>query len=431
MASKANFAKLVLIKGGRLVDPGNKIDRVQDLLIRDGKIKTISKRIKKDPSFEILEASGCWVVPGLFDMHVHFREPGQEYKETIRTGCEAAANGGFTGVACMPNTEPRLDSASLISFVKKKGNGLACRVYPIGSITKGFDGKELSEYGEMKEAGAVAFSEDGKSVENSQLMVNALRYSSMLKIPILVHCQDHTFPEGSMNEGAISSGLGIRGIPNLVEELGVYRDIQLARYSGAQLHVLHVSTAEGVDLVRNAKKKGLKVTAETATHYLWFTDKNLRGLNPNFKMWPPLRNKKDQQALFLGIKDGTIDILATDHAPHSVDDKEVEFEASSNGIIGLETALATGFMKLVKTKLISPHRFVELMSINPRKILGLPIPSILEGKEAELTVFHPNKKWVVNPKKFKSKGQNCPWNNMELEGKAIATYLEGTLNKLE
>ncbi|MFH1791706.1 MAG: dihydroorotase [Candidatus Omnitrophota bacterium] len=419
-----------LIKKGRIVDPVSRINKIADVLIKDGIIDSIAGNIDfKDSSCDIVDADGCWVVPGLFDMHVHLREPGNEDKETIATGTAAALNGGFTGIACMPNTDPVIDNQEVVNFIRDRASVFPCSVYVIGSVTHGMQGATLSEIGKMKRAGAVALSEDGKSVASSQVMLNALRYASMEKLPVICHCEDPTFDHGSMHEGRVSSRLGIRGIPSVTEEIFIYRDLLLAEYADAPVHIAHVSTRRGVELIRQAKKRGIRVTCETAPHYLWFTEDDVGRYDTDFKMNPPLRTKSDQRALIQGLKDGTIDVIATDHAPHTIDDKDVPFDQGMNGVVGLETSAGAVITKLIGEKTIGPKRLVELMSVNPRKILNIEYPVIAGGRPAEFTLINPKMTWKVEIRNFQSKGKNSPFKNMELTGKVVGVFCKKSFFK--
>ncbi|UCD66881.1 MAG: dihydroorotase, partial [Deltaproteobacteria bacterium] len=333
-----------LLKNGRIIDPVNKLDKKASLLVEKGKVKAIFTSRQKAPVLPkkllTFDLQGKWVVPGLIDMHVHLREPGEEHKETIETGTRAAAAGGFTAVACMPNTTPVNDSQSVTRLILERAETAYARVYPVGAISKGSLGKTLAEFGDMKEAGAVAVTDDGMPVLDSQLMRRALEYASNHKVPVISHSEDASLSRnGAMNEGFISTSMGLQGIPHIAEEIMVYRDLALAGYTGCHIHLAHISTRESINLIRQAKRKGVPVTAETAPHYFTLTEEAVKDYNTNAKMNPPLRTQKDRKAIIEAIKDGTIDAIATDHAPHSILEKDIEFDQAANGIIGLETAV--------------------------------------------------------------------------------------------
>ena len=342
-------AQPILLINGRLIDPVNNLDGIYHLLIEDGKIKSISEQIPAFSSdIQTIDVRNKWVVPGLMDMHVHLREPGREDKETIATGTQAAAAGGFTSVACMPNTTPALDEESKIRYVIQHGEDCPCRIYPIGAITKGLEGEELAPMGEMVKTGAKAVSDDGKSVAKPNLMRNALNYSKSFNIPVICHCEDTALSQkGHMNEGIVSTRLGIRGIPAIAEEIIVARDLLLAEYTGARVHIAHVSTAGSVRLIRDAKSRGVKVTSETCPHYVTLIDEDVGPYDTNKKMNPPLRTAKDRDAVIAGLVDGTIDVIASDHAPHVSEEKDVEFDAAAFGVIGLETSVGIVMTYLV------------------------------------------------------------------------------------
>ncbi len=428
---------LVLIKGGRVIDPGN-LDGIMDILIKDRKIAEIkehgsklkaqSSRLKAQGSkLKVIDASGKIVTPGLIDMHVHLREPGHEYKETIESGCLAAAYGGFTAICPMPNTNPVNDNTQVTEYILKKARlADTVRVYPIAAISPGLKGKGLCEYGDLKEAGAIALSDDGNPVVDSQLMRRALEYAKGFGLPIISHCEQLDLVAGGvMNEGAVATRMGLAGIPNAVESIMVMRDIALCELTGASLHIAHVSTKESVQAIRNAKKRGVKVTAETAPHYFTLTEDAVKWYNTNAKMNPPLRSSQDREAIWEGLADGTIDVIATDHAPHSYIEKEVEFDRAANGIIGLETSVSLS-LKLVQDSIISLTDLVEKMSTNPAKILGLNI-GITAGNPADITIIDPDLLYKINSSRFKSLSRNTPFDGWNMKGKAILTMVGGKI----
>jgi dihydroorotase len=420
----------LLIKGGRVVDPSVGLDQTRDVLIVGGKIARVESDIATDGA-EVLDSSGMIVMPGLIDMHVHLREPGFEEKEDIASGSAAAAVGGFTAVACMPNTEPALDNDAVIAKVVKRAADVGlCRVYPIGAVTKGRLGKELSEMGEMKAAGAVSFSDDGSPVSTSELLRCALLYLKSFDCVLMDHPEDVTLSEGGqMNRGLASTIAGFKGIPREAEEIIVARDILVARLTGGRLHLTHISTKGSVDLIRRAKEEGLPVTCDCTPHHLLLTDRLVleTGYDTNTKMNPPLRTDEDLEALRQGLADGTIDAIATDHAPHHLDDKWVEYDYAANGVTGLETAVGLVVDKLVRPGKISWTRMAEAMSLNPAKILGVPGGTLAEGAVADITIIDPEYEWSVNPREFKSKGKNTPFEGWRLDGAPFATILGGRI----
>ncbi|MBW1992591.1 MAG: dihydroorotase, partial [Deltaproteobacteria bacterium] len=401
----------LLITGGLVVDPARNLEEVRDLLIEKGKIAaleppgTIPREGRK-----VIEARGLVVAPGLIDMHVHLREPGEEYKETIETGTRAAARGGFTAVACMPNTQPVNDNASITRYIldQAKARGSA-RVYPVGAISVGSKGEALSEYADLKAAGCVAVSDDGRPVMNSLLMRRALEYAKTFDLPVISHCEDlNLVADGVMHEGRVSLRLGLRGIPAAAEDVMVYRDICLARLTGARLHIAHVSTAGSVALVREAKAAGLQLTAETAPHYFTLTEEAVADFNTNAKVNPPLRSKADREAVIAGLADGTLDAIASDHAPHSVLEKDVEFAEAAFGLIGLETSLGLS-LRLVHEGVLTLSQLIAQMSTNPARILGVPGGTLTPGSPADLTLIDLNREWTVDVSTFASRSRNCPF----------------------
>ncbi len=417
-----------LLKGGRILDPSQNLDTVQDILIDGNVIAEIGKSIPIDDVDEVFQLSGeDWVTPGLIDIHVHLRDPGQLDKETIQTGTEAAIAGGFTAVACMPNTDPVIDSLSTLAYVNSTVAQTArIAVYVVAAATKNIAGNELTEMAEMKRNGAVAFTDDGHCVMSSRIMRLILEYCGMLNMPFVCHAEDMNLSaNGCMNEGYYSTLLGLPGIPNLSESVIVSRDIQLARMTGGQIHFAHVSTAESVHLIRKAKEEGLNITAETAPHYLMFTDAAIADYDPDFKMNPPLRSEADQQALIEGLQDGTIDAIATDHAPHTPDEKLLAFDQAPNGVIGLETSLGVTLTTLYHTQKLSALDIIHRMSTGPAKAMNLPGGTLKPGTPADITIIRPDLKWTVDPKQFKSKSRNTPFKGQTLQGKAIQVFSKG------
>lgn len=412
----------LLLKGGRLIDPSTGRDETLDIVVTDGRIDRIGKGLSGNTA-QVIELRGKIIAPGFLDMHVHFREPGYEYKESIASGCEAAAAGGFTAVCCMPNTNPPIDDESIVHFIHARSrvalDGLV-DVYPVGAVTAGRKGEHLAPLAELSAAGAIAFSDDGDPVHDAELMRRALEYSAMFKKPIIQHAQEPSLTMGGVaNEGYPSASLGLPPMPRIAEEIMVARDIRLAEYTGGQYHVAHVSVAQTLDHVRNAKAKGLPVTCEVTPHHYTLIDEALSSYDTNTKMNPPLRTRDDVEAMKAGLKDGTIDAIATDHAPHSYDEKEVEFAQAPFGIIGLETALGLAVTELVRKNVLSFYELVEKLSTNPRRLLHLPAIAIAEGELANLTIFDPGAEWVVDPSTFRSRARNTPFGKMHLVGKPI------------
>jgi dihydroorotase len=434
----------VLIKGGHIIDPSQGIDGPGDVFIEDGKIKEISMHdkgsgaqdknnrlstIKDDESVSrTIDARGLKVLPGLIDMHAHLREPGFEYKETIKTGTMAAIRGGFTTVCCMPNTFPINDNASVTEFIKRKASQEGhCTVLPIGAITKGEKGEELAEMGTMEKEGCIAFSDDGQPVMNSLIMRRALEYSKAFDVPIISHCEDLTLSEGGvMNEGLMSVMLGLKGIPAEAEQIMIFRDIVLTELTGGKLHIAHVSTEGSVDLVRNAKKRGISVTAETCPHYFSLTEDAVKGYDTNAKVNPPLRTRRDVEAIKQGLKDGTIDVIATDHAPHHRDEKSKEFDTAPFGISGIETALGLS-LKLVRDDVLSLNQLAQKMISNPARILGLYKGALKAGSDADLVIIDDDKEFKVEAEHFISKGKNTPFAGRLLKGVPVITIYRGKI----
>ena len=418
----------LLLKGGRLIDPSTGRDEALDILVTDGRIERIGKSLSENAA-QVIELRGRVIAPGFIDMHVHFREPGYEYKESIASGCEAAAAGGFTAVCCMPNTNPPIDDESIVHFIHARSRvalGGLVDVYPIGAVTAGRKGVHLAPMAELSVAGAIAFSDDGEPVYDAELMRRALEYSAMFKKPIIQHAQEPSLTRGGVaNEGYPSVSLGLPPMPRVAEEIIVARDIRLAEYTGGQYHVAHVSAAQTLDHIRNAKAKGLPVTCEVTPHHFTLIDEALSSFDTNTKMNPPLRTRDDVEAMKAGLKDGVIDAIATDHAPHSYDEKEVEFAQAPFGIIGLETALGLAVTELVRKNVLSLYQLVEKLSTNPRRLLHLPAIAIAEGEKANLTIFDPGAEWVVDPSLFRSHARNTPFGGMHLVGKPIGILNNG------
>lgn len=416
----------LLIKGGRVIDPSQGIDDTLDVVVENGLIKEIGKGLSALVGAETIDASGKYVVPGLIDMHVHLRDPGLEYKEDIVSGTKAAVAGGFTSVCCMPNTKPCIDSEAVVRYIinKAKTEGF-CNVFPVGNITYGMNGERMAEMGELKESGCVAVSDDGKPVKNSELMRRALEYAKGMGILVISHAEELDLAgAGVMNEGFTSTELGLKGIPRVAEDIATAREVMLAEYTGAPVHIAHVSTEGAVRIIRDAKARGVGVTCETAPHYFTLTDDAVRGYNTNAKMNPPLREASDVAAIKAGLADGTIDAIATDHAPHHLDDKDVEFNEAMNGIIGLETSLPLS-LKLVDEGILRLPMLIEKMSCNPSNILNLGRGMLKVGSVADITVIDPQKQWTVSEKGLASKSKNSPWLGETMTGAAAATIVAG------
>lgn len=408
----------LLLKGGRLIDRSLDLDETADILIGDGVIESVGKIDTTGFDGEIKDISGMVVSPGWIDMHVHLREPGREDKETIETGSFAAANGGFTAVCCMPNTTPAIDKQEIIQYIKDRARESLVNVHPIAAITKNREGKELSEILHLVQQGAVAISDDGDPVMSAEIMRRALEYSKMVGIPVIGHEEDVTMTvDCHINEGYISTLLGVRGIPSVAEDIMIARDIMLTEYSGGHFHVAHIATAKSVELVREAKKKGISVTAEATPHHFTLTDEAVRTFDTNTKMKPPLRTQEDIDAIIEGLKDGTIDVIATDHAPHSWEEKASEFIFAPFGILGLETAIGLSMKQLVQTTVLGLKELVEKFTVNPYKIIGLDCPVVEKGKSANLTIFDPEADWKYDSANSLSKSSNTPFNGWEFKGK--------------
>lgn len=420
----------LLIQNVKPVSQEHKGDKTVDIRIQNGKIVKIGSGLSENDDEKVLDADGAFVSPGWMDMHVHLREPGYEHKETIKTGCAAAAFGGFTEVACMPNTNPPIHTRDVVEYIKKKAEALPVEVHPIGCVSKEREGKSIAEMADMQEGGAVAFSDDGDPVFNSELMRVALEYSSMLGMPIINHEEDLKLSRpGHMHEGKVSTRLGIDGTPGIAEEVMIARDLLLAEFTGGHIHVAHISTAKAVELVRRAKADGINVTTEVCAHHFDLTDEEIerRDFDTNCKMHPPLRTQEDVDAMIEGLADGTIDVICTDHAPHAIEEKEVEFIYAPNGIIGLETAWGVTARQLLKSGKMELREVLKKLIDHPRNILNLEIPKIEEGAVANLTIFNTDQEWTFEETHIKSKSNNSPYKGSQMVGRAEAIYSKGQL----
>jgi len=417
----------LLFRGGRVVDPAQKLDGVRDLLLVDGMVAEVAEGLEASPDARVIDVAGLVVTPGLIDVHVHLREPGQEHKETIATGAKAAAAGGFTAVCAMPNTDPPIDDPAAVGFVVAAGRKAAgARVYPMGAISMGLKGEALTEFGGMVDAGAVAVTDDGRPVMDSGLMRLAMEYAQAFGIPVVDHPEDLTLSrEGTMNEGLTSSRLGLKGKPNASEDIHVIRDILLAELTGGHVHIQHVSTRFGVEAIRQGKARGVRVTGEATPHHLLLTDEDVDGYRTEAKMNPPLRSSEDREAVRMGVKDGTLEVMATDHAPHHYDEKEAAFDDAPNGIVGLETALGLVYGHLVEGGLIDLPTMVMRMSVAPARLFKLPGGTLAPGALADVTVFDPDAEWIVDPHRFLSKSRNTPFGGWKLKGKPRYTVVGG------
>ena len=418
----------ILISGGTVVDPANGRHAAADVLLVDGQVAAVADPGAAGSADTQIDASGCWVTPGLIDMHVHLREPGYEYKETVLSGAQAAVAGGFTAVACMANTNPVNDSGAVTKYIVEKAAAAdLARVYPIGAVSVGLRGERLAESGEMREAGIVAVSDDGKPIMDSALMRRALEYSAMFGLAVIAHEEDVALAaDGCMNEGPTSFRLGLKGAPAAAEEAMVARDIALLERSGGRLHIAHASTAGTIDRVRRAKARGLAVTVEATPHHFTLTEDAVGDYDTNAKMNPPLRQRADVEAVIAGLRDGTVDAIASDHAPHHRDEKDVEFECAAHGIVGLETSLALS-LALIRDHGLDIDALVRLMSVNPARILGVPGGSLAAGAPADVTVIDPHVAWEVDPESFRSKSRNTPFGAWTLTGQARATVVAGSV----
>lgn len=415
-----------VIKGGKVVDPSRGICGIMDVYICNGIVKAVDKNIEVEDA-EIINAYGKIVTPGLIDMHVHLREPGFEAKEDIESGSRAAAAGGYTSVACMPNTNPVIDNKTVVRFIKDRAREVhKVNIYAIGAITKGLKGEELAEMADMRAAGAVAFSDDGKPVMNSGLMRRALEYAAMFDVPIISHSEDTNLSaDGVINEGRVSAVLGLKGIPAAAEEVMVARDVILSEMTGSRLHIAHVSTKRSVEIIRRAKERGVKVTAEAAPHHFTLTEDSVMSFDTNTKVNPPLRSAEDVEAVKQGLKDGTIDAIATDHAPHTYEDKDTEYDNAAFGISGIETAVPLVITYLINTGVLTLSQAVEKLTINPAKILGINKGSLKPGSDADITIIDLDAKTVVDVNKFESRGKNSPFNGWKLAGSPVMTIVGG------
>ena len=419
----------ILIRGGRVVDPSRGTDGVADVLIEGGKITAVGRGVEAGAGAQIIDATGKVVAPGLIDLHVHLREPGQEELETVASGAMAAAAGGFTAVCAMPNTDPVTDNQAAVGFIVSQAQRAGkARVYPIGAVTLGQRGEQLAEFGELVGAGAVAVSDDGKPVGSSHMMRTALEYARTFGIPVANHCEEMSLAQGgAMHEGLVSTRLGLKGIPAAAEEIMVARDIILAELTGGHVHLCHMSTRGSVELIRRGKEKGIRVTAEATPHHFSLTHERCEGYDTNAKMNPPLRESEDVEAIRQGLKDGTIDVIASDHAPHHYDAKEREFDNAPNGIIGLETALGVAIRDLVESGVLSLPALIDRMSTRAARIFNLPGGTLAVGAPADVVVFDPTERWVVRPETFRSKSRNTPYAGSELVGRAHQTVVRGRI----
>ncbi|HEX8392382.1 MAG TPA: dihydroorotase [Longimicrobium sp.] len=418
----------VLIRGGRVVDPSQRLDAVADVLLADGRVARVGQGIEAPEGAETIDAAGFVVTPGLVDVHVHLREPGQEHKETIRTGARAAAAGGFTTVVAMPNTDPPVDDPATVGFILAEGlRAGGARVFPTGCITMRQAGEQLTEFGELIHAGAVAVTDDGKPVVSGGMLRMALEYALTFDLPVAVHEEDPTLARrGTMNEGIVASRLGLTGIPNAAEDVMIARDLVLAELTGARLHVQHVSTRLGVQLIREAKARGVRVTAEATPHHFTLTDAAVELYRTDAKMNPPLRSEADRDAVREGVRDGTLDVIATDHAPHHYDEKEQAFEDAPFGIVGLETALGLAYTELVATGIIDFPTLVHRMSVAPARAMKLDgMGSLAEGSLADVTIMDPRAEWTVDPAQFLSMSRNTPFGGRALRCRAVRTLVGG------
>jgi dihydroorotase len=425
---KKEESKNFILSGARVIDPSSNLDTVADISVEKGIIKRIETKKKSYEGKKVFRLKGKIVVPGLIDMHTHLREPGREDEETIYSGCASAVVGGFVAVCCMPNTEPPLDNQEAIKFIYQKADQSLCRVFPVAAITKGLKGEEITEIADLAKAGAVAISDDGRPVMNALVMRNALEYAKMYHLTVISHCEDlNLSAEGMMNESFVSTLLGIKGIPSMAEEIMVARDIKLAEFTRGKIHIAHISTLGSVELIRRAKDKGIKVTCEATPHHFSLTDEIIKTFNTNAKVNPPLRTEKDVEAIKNGLQDGAIDCIASDHAPHSIEEKDVEFDAASFGMVGLETTLGLVITELVNTGILSWKEAIAKLTLNPAKILNLSLGKIKVGGSANLTVIDPELEWIVDSSKFHSKSKNTPFEGRKLKGKAVMTIVGGEI----
>jgi dihydroorotase len=427
LANRVSSVGRWLVRRGRLLDPAQERDEVCDLLIEDGVVVALEPNLDV-PGAEVLDASGCWVVPGLVDLHTHLREPGQEYKEDIGSGGRAAVAGGFSSIACMANTQPVNDDPAVTEYVLERARSDSpARVYPIAAATRGLEGQVMTEFEALVRSGAVAFSDDGKTIMDSGVMRRVLEYSRLVERPVVVHCEDRTLVgKGVVNEGPVSTRLGLPGNPAVAEAVHVARDLMLAEFTGAHLHVAHVSTAAAVDQIRLARERGVHVTAEVTPHHLTLPDEATAGYDTNTKMAPPLRSPADLVACRAGLVDGTLDAVATDHAPHAVHEKETDFSEAPPGVIGFETAVPV-CLDLVRSGELSPLEWTRRVSTNPARVLGLQAGTLAAGSSADVALVDPDQEWVYDPFKGFSKSRNSPWAGHTLRGRCVATFVSGQL----
>lgn len=418
----------ILIKNGRLINPSENLDKVMDIFVEDGIIKEKAESIEKQAD-TVIDAAGCYVMPGLIDLHVHFRDPGLTYKEDIETGSRAAAKGGFTTVCCMPNTKPVVDNVDTVKYIIEKGKKVGLtNVLPVGAVTKNMAGVEITDVEELKKAGICAISEDGKSVMNSGVYRKAMKNAAKANVPVLAHCEDINLVEGGViNLGDKSSELGVKGISNAVEDVIAMRDIMLAKETGATLHLCHCSTKDSVEMVKRAKEEGIKVTAEVCPHHFSMCSDDITSNDGNFKMNPPLRAREDMEALIKGLQDDIMDVISTDHAPHSAVEKAKDLEHAPFGIVGLETSVALTVTNLVKKGYLTPMQMAAKMSYNPAKVLGIPKGTLDEGKIADITIIDPDKEYTIDVNNFESKGKNTPFDGYKVSGEVEYTILNGKI----
>lgn len=416
----------ILIKNGRLINPSENLDKVMDIFVEDGIIKEKAESIEKQAD-TVIDAAGCYVMPGLIDLHVHFRDPGLTYKEDIETGSKAAAKGGFTTVCCMPNTKPVVDNVETVKYIIEKGKKVGLtNVLPVGAVTKNMAGVEITDVEELKKAGICAISEDGKSVMNSGVYRKAMKNAAKANVPVLAHCEDINLVEGGViNLGDKSSELGVKGISKAVEDVIAMRDIMLAKETGATLHLCHCSTKDSVEMVKRAKEEGIKVTAEVCPHHFSMCSDDITSNDGNFKMNPPLRAREDMEALIKGLQDDIMDVISTDHAPHSAEEKAKDLEHAPFGIVGLETSVALTVTNLVKKGYLTPMQMAAKMSYNPAKVLGIPKGTLDEGKIADITIIDPDKEYTIDVNTFESKGKNTPFDGYKVSGEVEYTILNG------
>jgi len=418
----------ILIKNGRLINPSENLDKVMDIFVEDGIIKEKAESIEKQAD-TVIDAAGCYVMPGLIDLHVHFRDPGLTYKEDIETGSKAAAKGGFTTVCCMPNTKPVVDNVDTVKYIIEKGKKVGLtNVLPVGAVTKDMAGTQITDVEELKKAGICAISEDGKSVMNSGVYRKAMKNAAKANVPVLAHCEDINLVEGGViNLGDKSSELGVKGISNAVEDVIAMRDIMLAKETGATLHLCHCSTKDSVEMVKRAKEEGIKVTAEVCPHHFSMCSDDITSNDGNFKMNPPLRAREDMEALIKGLQDDIMDVISTDHAPHSAEEKAKDLEHAPFGIVGLETSVALTVTNLVKKGYLTPMQMAAKMSYNPAKVLGIPKGTLDEGKIADITIIDPDKEYTIDVNTFESKGKNTPFDGYKVSGEVEYTILNGKI----